>query len=672
MALRDYQEQLDAKIDEAISNGSKSILATCPTGGGKTHLISHRANKANGPTVDIAHRQELVYQISMALARDDIWHRILAPDAVCRFIVRKQIKEFGRSRVHHSSPHTVASVDTLLARRDDLGSWINQVALAQIDEAHHCLPENKWGRALKLFPNALRIGWTATPQRTDREPLRGVFDTMVEGPSVAELLARGFLCRYRVYGPPPSIDVSGVRLSASGDFSPAELRKAAHKSTITGDMVSHYGKLTPGAVGIGFLVDVDQAKETCERFNSAAGAPLSVWMSSRETDDTTRVGNLEALARGDLKMIFNVDLLGEGVDVPRVEVILDGAPTESLGRYLQRFGRLLRTFPGKSVGHYVDLAGNVLRHGLPDTPRVWTLDTPDKRKRLPNDETALKACLSCFAVFERYKPRCPECGWKPEPAGRSLPEMVDGDLTEYDPELMARLRGEADKIMRAAPPGAAPYVVENWNARAVTQTELRKSIDLWAATEAKNNRDWPEVYRLFFHRFGIDVATAQTLGRRQAAELITKIWEDINNRLRPKGPVPAMVPVDDVFERAEGQRVGIRPSWSEARQRWMAQPTINGKQKPYRFKTKEACQAACDWLNAHPNEYLPAELDVDRERTRGVIRHKAKIYHNGKTVHIGSFKTLHEKLAAEQEYREKHGLQPKRFLNVSKRSEHAP
>lgn len=295
MALRDYQEALDAKIDEAIDRGSRSILATCPTGGGKTHLISHRAMKANGPTVDIAHRQELVCQISMALARDDVWHRILAPDSVQRFVVNQQIKEFGRSRVHHSAQHTVASIDTLIARRDDLGTWINQVALAQIDEAHHCLPNNKWGRGLSLFPNAMRIGWTATPCRSDYEPLRGVFDTMVEGPSVAELLARGFLCQYRIYGPPPSIDVSAVPVSSSGDFSPKALRDAAHKSTITGDMIQHYRKLTPGAVGIGFLVDVEQAKETSERFNDAVGAPLSVWMSSRETDDAVREDNLRRL-----------------------------------------------------------------------------------------------------------------------------------------------------------------------------------------------------------------------------------------------------------------------------------------------------------------------------------------------------------------------------------------
>ena len=89
--LRDYQQKISDDIDVELDRGKRSILIQCPTGGGKTHLISHRAKLANGPTVDQAHRQELVYQISMAMARDGIEHRILAQTSTCNYIVDRQI-----------------------------------------------------------------------------------------------------------------------------------------------------------------------------------------------------------------------------------------------------------------------------------------------------------------------------------------------------------------------------------------------------------------------------------------------------------------------------------------------------------------------------------------------------------------------------------------------------
>jgi DNA repair protein RadD len=589
------------------------------TGGGKSVMTAHRARLCRGASVIMAHRQELVYQLSMALARDEIEHRIMAPDAVIKHIIEKQIAEFNRNYVYERAQHTVASVDTLIARADKLDNWPRQVELVQIDEAHHVLGGdhiNKWGRAFNIFPQALRIGWTGTGMRPDRKPLRSAFDSLVVGPTTAELLALGCLCPYRVYGPPSSIDVAGLEVGGSGDYSGAELRKRAHKSTVTGDMVQHYLKLTPGAVGIAFLVDVEQAKETAERFN-AAGVPAA-WMSSRETDDRTRVRTMDALRSGALKLICNVDLLGEGVDVPRVEVVLDGRPTMSLVRYLQVFGRLLRTYPGKEHGVYIDLVGNVVRHGLPDTPRTWTLDVPEKRKRTENDETALKACPQCFQVFERFLASCPHCGFKPTPAGRSRPEEVDGDLTEFSEELLARLRGQAAEIMGPCPPGVAPYVVQNWNARAVTQQQLRDALAMWQGVqEQRHGYDIATGSRLFWHRFGIDAATAQTLGRKQAAELYDRVWGDINNECaRPKrGPVdPVVVDEDDRPERlGDGQRVGISPQWNNKEQKWKCEIRVDGKIKAYLFKDKSRCQEACNWSNDNRNQQLPEYLD-DRVR----------------------------------------------------------
>ncbi len=478
----------------------------------------------------------------MAMARDGIEHRLLAPDQVCNSIIEKQVETFKRNFVYSGSPHTVVSVDTLLVRADSLGHWPSQVGLAQTDEGHHVLAANKGGRAHNCFPKALRLSWTGTAMRPDRKslrrgfqpdgtPLTGIYDALVIGPSTADLLAWGYLTPFKIFGPPPSIDMAGALIGDSGDFAKAELSRRAARSSIIGDMLSHYLALAPGRVGIGFCVDVEQAKETAAAFQ-AAGIPCA-WMSSRETNDRVRVDTLEKLRRGDIKLIFNVDLLGEGVDVPRVEVILDGRPTMSLVRYLQVFGRLLRLFPGKEFGIYIDMVGNVMRHGLPTKLHQWTLDVPPKRSTLENDEDALTACTACYQHYSVFLKKCPHCGHRAAVASRgaaSRPEQVHGDLTEYSAELLQRLQAEAARIQGPAPRGKVPaYIERNWNTRAVAVSSLVDAINWWCSMQGqRRGLEVGEVYRLFWHRFKTDVATAQTLDATGAVELTETIWKDIN------------------------------------------------------------------------------------------------------------------------------------------------
>lgn len=521
-------------------------------------------NDCHGASCEIAHRQELVYQISMTLALAGVFHRIIAPLKLIKFIIGRQIRQFGQSFVHDGANHTVASVDTLNARHESLVKWFEQIRLIQQDEGHHVLLANKWGIAIRRFVNAWLVAYTATPCRSDRKTLRGgevdgivqpgMYNAMVMGPTTRELIQRGFLCDYKVYGPAPSIDTSGVAISsATGDFNQHQLRDAAHASTVTGDVVEHYLRIAPGQLGASFLVDVDQAAETTARYQ-AAGVPAELITSN--TPDDVRVRIMDDFRCELVKQICNVDILGEGVDVPGISVVSMGRPTESLGLYRQQAGRALRPKQGKPWGVIIDHVGNALRHGLPDKDIDWSLDVmPRPRRRKPDeedvlvDENQLTTCrnndvhgdgsgVKCLQYYRRVLPKCPHCGHTPTPAGRDRPEQVDGDLLEYSPALLAHLRGEADRIVGDA---VIPYsghqgvqvgALRNWQNRAQAQRDLRASMDQWAGIQIEVcGRSWSEAYRVFYARFGIDVATAQTekLTAAQVLALNSKIWEDINN-----------------------------------------------------------------------------------------------------------------------------------------------
>lgn len=532
MQLRDYQIEINNDIRHAWQSVDNPC-AVMPTGAGKTILAGNIISNEDGPVCAIAHRQELVGQISTALGKYGLEHNIIAPQTVVKQIIQLHYAELGRSYVNPMSNVAVAGIDTLL-KRNDIGSWANRVSLWLLDECHHLLQKNKWGKGVAMFPNARGLGVTATPCRADGNGLGrhadGLFDVIVEGPTMRELINRGYLTDYRIFAPPSNLDLTTVDIStATGDYSKNKLRSAVSKSSIMGDVVDHYLRIAAGKLGITFATDVATASDISARFNNAGVVSEVV---TAKTPAMQRANILRRFRDRLIQQIVNVDLFGEGFDLPALEVVSMARPTQSYALFSQQFGRALRTMEGKTDALIIDHVSNVTRHGLPDAPRKWTLDRRSRKGR-GTDEGLIpvKVCAKCTAVYEAIYNCCPFCQYVPEPTDRSKPEFVDGDLTELDPSVLAQLRGEIERIdsdpgalrhkMEAAgaPPAAVGGAVKNHQQRQEAQQALRKCIRWWAADHDDTRRSYKE----FFFTFGVDVATAQTLGRRDALDLAERI-----------------------------------------------------------------------------------------------------------------------------------------------------
>lgn len=531
--LRDYQRAGLADIRAAWASGAQNVLYVLPPGGGKTVIFASELLEHKGAACAIAHRRELIGQMSTTLARLGVRHRIIAPDSVIREIVTLHAIATGRSYHDPTALVGVASVDSL-ARRT-LGDWADRVTLWVTDEAHHLLRANKWGKALAMFPNARGLGVSGTPERADGKGLGrhadGVFDTMIVGPYGRELIDRGFLTDYRIYAPESDLHRENLPISeTTGEFAPKALVEATRSSHITGDLVEQYLKIAPGKLGVTFTVSVDLAVETAARYR-AAGVPAEA--VSAETPELVRASILRRFAKREIMQLVNVGLFGEGFDLPAIEVVSDGAATQSYANYAQRFGRMGRPMAGKERGLFIDHVGNVVHHatrrGLPDSYQTWTLDRREKRSRATDGPSPVKACPACSAVFERIYRQCPYCGHVPVPTQRSAPEHVDGDLLELDPAVLARLRASAEAL-RAAP--AVPYgatpeirgaIMKRHRDLAAAQDLLCDQIALWAGWQQHLGRDDHESYRRFYREFRVDVATAQTLRTGDARELSERI-----------------------------------------------------------------------------------------------------------------------------------------------------
>jgi DNA repair protein RadD len=563
--LRGFQTKLESNIYSAWGAGAQNVMPVSATGSGKTVVISKFLYDEPGASIGIAHRQELVSQISIALARNGVRHRLVGAkkgSSLTRVITALQVAELGYSYLDPTAKSGVGGIDTIIRMGNE--PWFNQVRLGVQDEGHHVLKENKWGRGALMFPNARWLFPTATPRRADGKGLGrhadGLVDAMVLAPSMRDIIDMGYLTDYRIFAPPSDLDLANVAISqATGDFNADQVRKAVHRSSITGDVVTHYLRLARGKLGVTFAVDVEAAGETAAAFR-LQGVPAEV--VSAKTPDTLRAAILRRFRNREILQLVNVDLFGEGFDLPAIEVVSFARPTESFALYSQQFGRTLRLMieshysenwdsftvaerlsiiagSSKPVGLIIDHVGNVIRHGLPDGRQDWSLDRRDKRGSKKSDAIPIRICanVDCLQPYERIHKNCPYCGFYPDPPARNGPEFVDGDLTELDPATLSALRGDIARIdgdfyspngLSIEAQRAARYHHIN---RQTSQRALRNAIAWWAGLESSRGYSESESYRRFYFRFGIDVGNAQLLGAREAAELAG----NINNELSKFG-----------------------------------------------------------------------------------------------------------------------------------------
>lgn len=439
--LRDYQSDLVDAVRASYRSGKKSPLVVLPTGGGKTTIFSYVANSAanRGKYIwIIAHRQELVKQISMTLARFGCMHGIIAPSKVELQIKIAQFKQINASYVDSRASVQVCSVQTLVKRMD---KYPRKPDIIIQDESHHLTVGNTWGKIIDSNPQALVLGVTATPIRSDSKGLGigfgGYADDIIIGATMSELINAGYLCDYRVFSPPLQVDLSDVKKRA-GDYAIDQVAEKMDKPKITGDAVDHYLKLSAGKRAIVFCCTIAHAQHVAADFMAAGVSAESL---DGETDDRESViGRFE---RGETLVMTSCAIVSEGFDLPAIETAILLRPTASTGLYLQQVGRALRPFEGKDYAIILDHVGNCARHGLPDDDREWSLEGMKKRPRNSDGNAAgIRTCPMCFAIH-RPASICPQCGHEYTVKERAEMEIQEGELVEITREQRELMKKRA-------------------------------------------------------------------------------------------------------------------------------------------------------------------------------------------------------------------------------------
>ena len=397
ISLYDYQQDLYDRSKQALANGKRRVLVVSPCGSGKSYLFGYMCEQAinRGRTVLVlVHRKELAEQHRELFRSMDI------PTENIRIaLFQTEINRLGK----YKTP------DLIIA-----------------DEAHN-IPNTL--RKVLDFYNTFTIGLTATPCRLTGEPMGTVYDEMITGISVKELIGKNRLAPYIYY----SVNVADISQlhTRCGDYVTSESETLLMQSAIYGDVIKSYKKFADGKKTIIYCASIKHSQAVAEAFRKAGYAAVHF---DSNTPKAERQQIMRDFRDGKIKIICNVLLIVEGISVNDCECCILLRPTLSTTIFIQSAMRCMRYTPGK-VAVIIDCVANYTKLGFPDDNREWTLDKPIKPKREYDDEGRLniRQCSVCFRCFKTAD-KCPYCGTEYKTTPRELKEIQGVELKRIEEE----------------------------------------------------------------------------------------------------------------------------------------------------------------------------------------------------------------------------------------------
>ena len=379
---------------ETAFKSYRSVMVQMPTGTGKTVLLVEQVKseerrvknpdgekseklKVKNPCVWIVvHRRELVEQIEETLAKQ-------LDSSLFTFPSSLKPSDSSLFTFHFSLTPRVFSIQWLSRHYHELDE---RPSLIIIDEAHHAVAKT-YKEVMDAYPEAKKLGLTATPCRLNKHGFTDLFDVLLQSWSYNKFIADGWLSLYDYMSvKADSLDqqiVFGLtKRGADGDFSLREMSEKLDVRPSIERLCDTVMRYAPDKKGIVYAIDIKHAEHIAEYYRerglyavaisskTPAEERKSIIDRFRNSNDSLKNTNCQVLD-SPIRILVNVDLFGEGFDCPDVEFIQLARPTLSLSKYLQQVGRGMRVYEGKRYCLILDNVGLYRLFGMPSDDRDW-------------------------------------------------------------------------------------------------------------------------------------------------------------------------------------------------------------------------------------------------------------------------------------------------------------
>jgi len=391
MGVLEFPSPVGAQIEALYElrklrqDGWEKGLVVAATGLGKTYLAAFDSREFR-KVLFVAHRDEI-------LSQSERTFRNVRPDAATGF--------FKGDTKDRECDILFASVQTLGKKEyltDSLFSE-SEFDYIVIDEFHHAVSEN-YLNIISYFKPKFLLGLTATPERLDNQDVFALCDyNVVYEARLKEAINKGWLSPFRYYGIFDDTDYSVIDYR-QGKYDERQLEEALSINKRADLIMENYGRYRSKRA-LGFCAGRKHAIYMAGCFNEHGIKACAVVSGDRGLSKNTmeRGEAIQKFRKGEINVLFSVDMFNEGLDVPDVDMVMLLRPTESPTVFLQQLGRGLRKSIGKKYVNVLDFIGNYRKANLVPFFLTGNGEAGDKKPRkplIPDEEDYPDGCMVSF------------------------------------------------------------------------------------------------------------------------------------------------------------------------------------------------------------------------------------------------------------------------------------
>lgn len=279
--LREKQLVVFEEMRNLLERGGSQGYVKLPTGVGKTVLFTEFLEALGTKTLIAVPTKTLLHQTVKKLKQ-------FAPTVGAGKVYEKA-KEFGKDVIVTTYASLVRQIEKGTIKPEEFGLII-------LDEAHRSLSDQR-ADAVGEFTNAIKLGFTATPEFSENKKVADLLNTEIYAMSIEEAVKESLLSSFAVTIARTSTDISRVKVSG-GDYSEKELEKAINIESRNLAAVKLYKEAFQDRLGVAFCVGVSHAKQVAKLFNEQA-IPAAVVVGNTKGEEEI----LERYARGEIKVL---------------------------------------------------------------------------------------------------------------------------------------------------------------------------------------------------------------------------------------------------------------------------------------------------------------------------------------------------------------------------------
>ena len=225
-----------------------------------------------------------------------------------------------------------------------------------IDEFHHAV-NDQYRRIVEYFRPQFLLGLTATPERMDGKNIYEICDYNVPYEiSLKDGINKGMLVPFHYYGIYDETDYTKLHI-VRGKYAEEELNKTYIGNAYRHDLIYKYYRKLRSLRAIGFCCSRQHAEDMAKEFCQRGIASAAVYSGENGAYAEERNEAIRKLKKGEIRVIFSVDMFNEGVDIASLDMVMFLRPTESPVVFLQQLGRGLCYMKGKEYLNVLDSSG---------------------------------------------------------------------------------------------------------------------------------------------------------------------------------------------------------------------------------------------------------------------------------------------------------------------------